>query len=155
MFSDSPKLADYFSSLARTVSDHSYRVAPDGSLNSELGFDHLASARDTQKYKKLLSESVRSNLVKLGNESETQNDDDRSTTGEEGLDTAVFPLLQLGQYGIDQEERATARLLEGLGREERLCLASGYFNLPPQYTSAVLQAAGNSSILAASPQVCL
>lgn len=68
-------------------------------------------------------------------------------------DTAVFPLLQMGQYGIRQDEEVTMRLLEGVKREEKLCLASGYFNLPPQYTRSLFQAAGDISILAASPEV--
>lgn len=72
---------------------------------------------------------------------------------EGGYDTVVFPLLQMGQYGIHQDEEVSTRLLEGVKRREMLCLASGYFNLPPQYTKALLQAAGDISILAASPEV--
>ena len=151
MFSDSPNLANHFSKLASTACAHSYNVASDGSLNPELGFDHLASARDARKYRKILSENIGKKLLTY------DNIDHQAVSagggGGEEYDTAVYPLLQMGQYGIRQEEEATTRLLEGVKREERLCLASGYFNLPPQYTRALLQAAGTSSILAASPQV--
>jgi CDP-diacylglycerol--glycerol-3-phosphate 3-phosphatidyltransferase len=148
MFSDSPNLADHFAELAGTISAHSYSVKPGMSMNPELGFDHLASTRNAQKYRKILSDKISKTLA-------IENSDNCSADGSDmgkGCDTAVFPLLQMGQYGIRQEEEVTTRLLEGVKREERLCLASGYFNLPPQYTRALLQAAGDISILAASPQ---
>ena len=150
MFSDSPNLADYFAELAGTVSAHSYNVEPDMRMRPELGFDHLASMRNAQKYRKILSDKISKTLT-------IENSDHNSAAADsgmgEGYDTAVFPLLQMGQYGIRQEEEATTRLLEGVRRGERLSLASGYFNLPPQYTRALLQAAGDISVLAASPQV--
>ena len=91
----------------------------------------------------------------VGNLLQSEGDTDwQSTQGQGGEgDTVVFPLLQMGLYGIHQEQEVTTRLLAGLGEGERLHLASGYFNLPPQYTSALLAAAGDVSVLAASPQV--
>lgn len=149
LFSDSPNLADYFSQLVQTVSSHSYLVAPDGSLHPELGFDHLTSTKNAPKYRSILSESVKKSLMMY----EYSDQSTEETEGEGGYDTAVFPLLQMGQYGIHQDEEVSTGLLEGVKRGERLCLASGYFNLPPQYTRALLQAAGDISILAASPEV--
>lgn len=121
-------------------------MSPDGSLHPQLGFDPLSSTENARKYRNILSESVKKSLVMNGCS-------DQPTEGEEGYDTAVFPLLQMGQYGIHQDEEVSTRLLEGVKRGERLCLASGYFNLPPQYTRALLQAVGDISILAASPEV--
>ena len=149
MFSDSPNLADHFAELAGTISAHSYNVEPDMSMNSELEFDHLASTKNARKYRKILSEKINKMLATANSEHNSAD----SSNVDEGYDTAVFPLLQMGQYGIQQEEEATTRLLEGVERGERLCLASGYFNLPPQYTRALLQAAGDILVLAASPQV--
>ena len=154
LFSDSKRLTDYFSDLAGTISSHSYCVAPDEELRPALDFDHLASKENSRKYRRLVSESVR-NLLRSG-----QNVNCQSSSGsevneveEEEGDTAVFPLLQMGMYGIQQEEEATSRLLTGVTAGERLCLASGYFNLPLRYTRALLGAEGEVSVLAASPQV--
>ena len=70
-------------------------------------------------------------------------------------DTLVYPLLQMGCYGIEQDEPVTENLLRQLDKDERLHLATGYFNLPTQYTNALLEARGSCRILAASPQVCV
>lgn len=127
-------------------------MAPDGSLHPELGFDHLTSTKNAQKYRSVLSESVKKSLM-ADDCSDQSTDDIDGGSIEGGYDTAVFPLLQMGQYGIHQDEEVSTRLLEGVKRGEKLCLASGYFNLPPQYTRALLQGAGDVSILAASPEV--
>ena len=150
LFSDSRKLADFFSELARTIAAVSYSVGSDESLRPALEFDHLSSTENSQRYRRIVSESVR----KLLRSDENINCQSYEGSGGNGEgDTVVFPLLQMGQYGVRQEEEATARLLAGLTTGERLCLASGYFNLPPRYTEALLGAGGEVSILAASPQV--
>lgn len=77
---------------------------------------------------------------------------DHLNLGEE-LDTAVFPLLQMGFCGVKQDETVTKGLLSRLGLGESLYLASGYFNLPPAYSRAILESKGMCNILAASPQV--
>ena len=154
-FSQSPKLTDYFSTLAQTIAAHSYTVQPDGALVPMLSFNHLSSDSAAQKYRKLFSNAIQQELIP-SDESEHLEAGLSSVEPQNvdpGFDTVVYPLLQMGYYGIHQEETATRKLLEGLGREERLRLASGYFNLPPQYTTALLQAEGSSSVLAASPQV--
>lgn len=154
-FSHSPELADYFSTLAQTIAAHSYTAQPNGVLAPALNFDHLSSAKAAQKYRKLFSSAIQQDLIPAGEVGHFQ-DGHLSVEPQDvgpGFDTVVYPLLQMGYYGIRQEEMATRKLLEELGREERLCIASGYFNLPPQYTTALLQAEGSCSILAASPQV--
>ena len=69
------------------------------------------------------------------------------------LDTIVFPLLQMGYYGIRQEEAVTREILVHVEEGEKVYLASGYFNLPPQYVQSLMQAKGEFDVLAASPQV--
>lgn len=156
LFSDSRNLTDYFSELARTIAAHSYSVSPPTSLTPTLGFDHVTSVKNSRKYTKIFSDNIKQ-LLKNFAKNDTDkplivdSDDGMEKRGE--WDTVVFPLLQMGQYGIRQEEEVTATLLERLRAEERLHLASGYFNLPPRYTQALLEAAGCVSILAASPQV--
>ena len=151
LFSHSTRLADYFSRVARTIADHSYSVGSDEELRPALEFDHLTSRANSVKYRRIVSDSVR-NLLSSDQSINCQSNS--GSGGNEEGDTAVFPLLQMGQYGIRQEEEATVRLLAGLSAGERLCIASGYFNLPPCYIQALLGAGGDVSVLAASPQVC-
>ena len=74
---------------------------------------------------------------------------------EEECDTVIFPLLQLGLYGISQDQLTTQELLRRVEPGERVFLASGYFNLPPLYLKAILSSRGEYCMLAASPQVSL
>ena len=78
---------------------------------------------------------------------------DKEAERDERLDTLVYPLVQMGYYGISQDEKVTERALSDTERTDQLYLASGYFNLPPQYTSAIFRGQGMCHILAASPQV--
>eukprot|EP00117_Sycon_ciliatum_P016253 scpid62027/ scgid4597/ CDP-diacylglycerol--glycerol-3-phosphate 3-phosphatidyltransferase, mitochondrial; Phosphatidylglycerophosphate synthase 1 len=72
-------------------------------------------------------------------------------------DTILYPLLQLGPAGIQDDETATRRLLEqSRSRGYGLRLASGYFNLTPEYSKSLLERGqdqtGFTEILLASPQ---
>ena len=74
-------------------------------------------------------------------------------SGHTGADTLVFPLVQMGQYGISQDEQVTRQLLGGVAEGERVCLATGYFNPPSEYVQAILNSRGQYRILAAAPEV--
>ena len=80
-----------------------------------------------------------------------------NTSGTESLlpdaDTLVFPLVQMGQYGIRQDEQVTQQLLGGVREGESVCLATGYFNPPSEYVQAILNSRGQYRILAAAPEV--
>lgn len=71
----------------------------------------------------------------------------------EEFDTVVYPLVQMGEYNMRQDEVVTAGLLSNASANERLCIASGYFNLPDVHKRALLDSKGHVSILASSPQV--
>lgn len=80
---------------------------------------------------------------------------DFESTGMESeeCDTIVYPLIQMGEYGIRQDEVVTQHLLANVDVDERLYLASGYFNLPDIYKTALLKSKGIITVLASSPQV--
>ena len=73
--------------------------------------------------------------------------------GSPSLDTVVYPLVQMGYYGVHQDELVTKRVLSRVNRTDHVHLASGYFNLPPQYIEAIFRGQGTCHVLAASPQV--
>ena len=75
------------------------------------------------------------------------------TDSHANTDTIVFPLVQMGDYNIKQDEVVTQELLSDVKSSERIYLSSGYFNLPPQYMEAILKNEGQCHILASSPQV--
>lgn len=72
-----------------------------------------------------------------------------------GDDVLVFPVLQAGQLGIREEERAVGALFGagGLGGEGEMQLTSGYFALPARYQAALVGARVPVRVLCAAPEV--
>ncbi len=70
-------------------------------------------------------------------------------------DTYIFPLIQMAPYNIRQDEQVITKLLSMLNESDRVYLASGYFNLPSQYLSAIINNKGICAVLAASPKVSM
>ena len=86
-------------------------------------------------------------------DSHANTDSATRTDSNANTDTIVFPLVQMGDYNIKQDEVVTRELLSDVKSNERIYLSSGYFNLPPQYMEAILKNEGECRILASSPQV--
>ena len=145
LFRDCKKLANFFSDVISITMAHSYTLDSQGSTQppSAISFDPLSSVETANAFKI----SLRQAMTRL-----TQPTSEHLDLSSE-LDTIVYPLLQMGFCGIRQDETATQRLLSGLGEGEELYLSSGYFNLPPTYSRAILHSQGSCNILAASPQV--
>ncbi len=156
-FKNCPQLTDYFAELVTTTCSHSFTLKPHGTTEapSSVATDPLSSRQAAQVFRTSLNRAI-SDLI----QKQHPMDKDIVCGGEglnvkEGLDTAVFPLVQMGYYNIRQDEEMTEELFEGLSDGDRLCLASGYFNLPPRYVEALLEGKGEYHILAASPQVSM
>ncbi|PSR77599.1 hypothetical protein PHLCEN_2v7789 [Hermanssonia centrifuga] len=74
-------------------------------------------------------------------------------------DTLVFPLIQAGQFGIREEERAMNALFNELSSSKSsqsggplIDLTSGYFGLYKNYRDLVLKSEASCRIIAASPK---
>ena len=129
---------------------HSFTLNADGSTTrpSALDVDPLESRKTEKMFKASLSKSIRKLMETRPSTSKLSPE---SLSPE--LDTVVCPLVQMGFCGIRQDESVTLELLKSLRKEDSLYLASGYFNLPPPYSGALLGSQGICNILAASPQV--
>ena len=144
MFQNSPSLADHFSSLADILCNHSFQIDSNDTphVPTATNTNPLSSSKAAAAYKQSLYNSV-TELI--------------NTSGTESLlpdaDTLVFPLVQMGQYGIRQDEQVTQQLLGGVREGESVCLATGYFNPPSEYVQAILNSRGQYRILAAAPEV--
>lgn len=69
-------------------------------------------------------------------------------------DTWVFPLIQMGEYEIRQDERVTQGLLGSAPPDSLIRLATGYFNLTGEYADTLLKdCKANISLLMAHPNV--
>ena len=143
VFKNCRQVADYFAAVIHCVAGHSFTLNDRGSTEkpSAITEDPLASKQAARKFRTSLKQAVEEITLDRFSDAAIEND------------TTVYPLIQMGYYDIRQDELVSQKLLEELKRGERLFLASGYFNLPPQYINAILGAGGKCEILAASPQV--
>lgn len=70
------------------------------------------------------------------------------------IDTWLFPLIQMGPFGICDDEHVTKKLLCQAEENDKIFLASGYFNLTEEYMANILnESKAQYKILTASPQV--
>ena len=150
LFENCPELTDFFADLVNCVADHSFSLQQDGSARHPraCSSDPLFSRRTAKQFKTSLASAVKE-LIQPFDKEHT------SEEANENLDTVVYPLVQMGYYGICQDELATQRLLSHISETDEVHLASGYFNLPPQYVDAIFRGKGRCHVLAASPQVSL
>ena len=150
LFENCPQLTDFFAELLSRVASHSFTLERDGSMRppTALPYNPLSSWRKAQKFRTSLSSVVNELISAKPSDKVTESKEAR-----EGLDTVVYPLVQMGYYGICQDELVTQRVLSSVESTDELHLASGYFNLPPQYINAIFTGKGMCSVLAASPQV--
>ncbi|XP_038212304.1 CDP-diacylglycerol--glycerol-3-phosphate 3-phosphatidyltransferase, mitochondrial isoform X1 [Zerene cesonia] len=67
-------------------------------------------------------------------------------------DTWIFPLIQMGEFNINQDEEATCKIMETVPEGSHLRLATGYFNLTEKYAKILLKhCKANISLLMAHP----
>ena len=156
-FQESSELADFFSAVLETVCRHSFTLEPDSTITPPpIGIHPLKSSTSSAEFKQSLRTAVEGLVYPPS--SEMVPVDTQTSISKRGgplYDTVVYPLVQMGQVGVLQDQRATERLLHSLEADSTTYLASGYFNMPASYTDIVLQSPGRWNILAASPQVSL
>ena len=145
-FSNCPQLADFMATLVETVSSFSFKARANCSTESPVAAKNPLTSKRASKAFRTTFRSVMAGLTSPSTPSAQE------VQSGNHLDTVVYPLLQMGQYGISQDAIVTRRILAQLREEEKLFLTSGYFNLPPEYIQAILSSKGQCSVLGASPQ---
>lgn len=81
----------------------------------------------------------------------------RSSVAEgQKVDTLIYPLVQMGPFGIRHDEIVTKALFEKAPSNTAILLASGYFNLTTHYMQSIVSSCkAHFDILTAAPQVTL
>lgn len=153
LFKDCKELADFFADVVNATLSHSFTLNQDGSTTvpSALPFNPLSSRRAAGAFKASLSKAI--GQLTMPRQTPASVLTRESSSSE--LDTVVCPLIQMGFCGIRQDEIATEKLLSSVDGDDSLYLASGYFNLPPVYSNAILRAKGDYKIIAAAPQASI
>ena len=156
IFKSCANFADKMASLHHIISQHSFVMKADGSIDTPPATptNPLHSRHNAMHFKVSFQEAIQ-NAIKTHSEPsnmmETDSHSDMDMRTE--YDTVVFPLIQMGQYNIKQDEQVTQKILADVKLNEHVYLASGYFNLPQVYSEAIINSSGLYNILASSPQV--
>lgn len=70
------------------------------------------------------------------------------------LDTYIFPLVQMGQLGIEHDRLITNRILADALHGTEIKFATGYFNLTDEYVKTLIHhSKAHCDILMAHPKV--
>ncbi|KAK3089168.1 hypothetical protein FSP39_001412, partial [Pinctada imbricata] len=148
LFKDCAELADFFTNVVKTVGKFSFLLKPDDTTCLYPGWN--AHPYDDEDNGKTYIEKARQEVLNF-----LQSVKSSSTTiTNSDLDTCVYPLIQMGPFGIDSDEKCMKRLFHSTPEGDTVYLASGYFNLTEQYKNIIVhESEANYKILSASPQV--
>ncbi|XP_053607980.1 CDP-diacylglycerol--glycerol-3-phosphate 3-phosphatidyltransferase, mitochondrial [Plodia interpunctella] len=133
-----PDLANFYCELIDAVSVYSKKCTKDGTICN--------SQYSKQQMVKEMNKVVSNHIEKWTAAQEVK------FRADGHADTWIFPLIQMGEFNITQDEQVTKRLLESAPPNSKLKLATGYFNLTDQYANTLLKdCKGNISLLMAHP----
>ncbi|XP_052740307.1 CDP-diacylglycerol--glycerol-3-phosphate 3-phosphatidyltransferase, mitochondrial isoform X2 [Bicyclus anynana] len=112
--------------------------------------DNQIISKDRKLIVKELSQNI-TNIIERWKELQSTKISSLDQSSEKN-DTWVFPLLQMGEFNITQDEQATCRILSSVPRGSYFRLATGYFNLTENYAKILLKDCKASiSLLMAHP----
>lgn len=164
-FSSQPRLAQYCLGFLQASSDFSYKLA--SASTAQEGYTLLWEDGQTHphhienKAGRILA--TYQDSYRLGSACQLGYLDEADASDRH--DVLVFPIIQAGQFGVREEERALAMLFSHLSRPAHsasghnndcydgplMDLTSGYFGLYRDYRDMVLQSNLRCRIIAASP----
>jgi CDP-diacylglycerol--glycerol-3-phosphate 3-phosphatidyltransferase len=148
-----PKLTHYYQDLLKVVGSFSYQLTHDVQLTLP------NSTADPVRQSSLFKQQARERLLAFINKYKEQHDDVKG-------DTVVLPVIQMGPFGIRQDEKLTLALLEIAHRHGvansadrqlwwTIHLTSGYFNFTDRYKQFILNTRAKFKFLTASPEVTI
>ncbi|XP_068631863.1 CDP-diacylglycerol--glycerol-3-phosphate 3-phosphatidyltransferase, mitochondrial [Battus philenor] len=105
-----------------------------------------------QNSKWTVVKDVNNNISKLIEKWKIKQKNKLAHSAEDATDTWVFPLVQMGEFDITQDEYATSKILASAPKGSYIHLATGYFNLTENYSNTLLKTCkANISLLMAHP----
>eukprot|EP00041_Stephanoeca_diplocostata_P033076 m.1082685 g.1082685 ORF g.1082685 m.1082685 type:complete len:535 (-) comp24267_c0_seq14:2184-3788(-) len=143
-------VCDFFEDLVETVGSMSSTLTRSGAIEPHPCHAHARQfvSEAHSKVEALLDRHGDSSL----DQSQYSGREDCVSSDDNPTDTLVYPLLQMGAWGITHDQTATIELIRTMDPGSHAWLATGYFNLIPAYSRAILDSKAAFSILTASPQ---
>ncbi|XP_069124368.1 CDP-diacylglycerol--glycerol-3-phosphate 3-phosphatidyltransferase, mitochondrial-like isoform X2 [Argopecten irradians] len=146
LFNECTEMADFFSSLVKGVAASSFVLHSDNTftLSPHCKAHPFDDKDDGEGYKK----EARQRILDIVKE-----EMDKGQQSRDGVDTWVYPLVQMGPFGIQLDEQVMKHMFRKAKEDEKLLLASGYFNLTEDYMKIILQETdAQFNILMSSPE---
>ncbi|KAL8604484.1 hypothetical protein ACOMHN_015768 [Nucella lapillus] len=168
LFNDCKDMADFFDELVKTVASFSFQLQKDDSLQLHSTWETHPFRGRRNYFKWEAKERVESLLrsqtemqksalrVRALNRPSKREETASSPPSTDSLkaDTWVYPLVQMGPFGVYNDEDATLRLLREASRCDEVLLASGYFNLTDHYMAVILrESLAKYRLMMAAPEV--
>ncbi|KAG2216276.1 hypothetical protein INT45_006190, partial [Circinella minor] len=154
IFDKNPTLTTYYHDLLNTVRSFSYQlqIGMNELVPYQLKMEHgtLDPVIESRGFKK----QVHDRLVRFIQKYKQGTQEEEEKREIEGSDTVVLPVIQMGPFGIRQDEKTTLRLLE-IAHENKdwtIDLTSGYFNFTDRYKAFMLRTQARFRFLTASPE---
>ena len=145
VFDDAPELADYFQQLIGAVASFSFRLRRDGDVRLAAGCPECPVSGDFERF----AAFARSKIEPIIYPQQQQHGGGDAVTSS---DTLVYPSVQIGCLGLQQDERFTSAMLREFRRGHKVAFTSGYFNITEQYAEAVAASEADFDIVIASPE---
>ncbi|CAB3396742.1 unnamed protein product [Caenorhabditis bovis] len=144
IFENSPEITNFFCDIVQAVGSSSFVLNEDGTIDIHEKCDVHPYLGDTETYKKMLALRV-NNVI-----SEYQKEFAGKFNEEE---TMVYPVIQMGNIGINQEFELVKKVLAQKGTDWHITMASGYFNCIEDYEKVMFEEANYTlDIITASPK---
>ncbi|XP_033732147.1 CDP-diacylglycerol--glycerol-3-phosphate 3-phosphatidyltransferase, mitochondrial-like [Pecten maximus] len=146
LFNDCTEMANFFSTLVKGVTASSFVLHFDNTvtLSPHCDAHPFDDKDDGEGYKK----EARQRILDI-----VRDEMSKAHLPRDDVDTWVYPLIQMGPLGIQNDEQVMKRMLRKARKEEKLLLASGYFNLTDDYMQIILQETdAQFKILMSSPE---
>ncbi|KAJ8728227.1 hypothetical protein PYW08_016612 [Mythimna loreyi] len=136
-------LANFYSELIDEVSNFSKRSTKNGIKERKYASKELFIQDMRKQVNAFMAKWQAQQMSKLTNLEDTE---------ETVKDTWIFPLIQMGEFGITQDEQVTKKLIASVPEGSILRLATGYFNLTDEYAKTLLEdCKADISLLMAHP----
>ncbi|CAH1971801.1 unnamed protein product [Acanthoscelides obtectus] len=138
------RLSDFYCGLVNRVQKFSLKMNKDNHLSLDSDWKILPYQGNKFEFIEKSADIIEQYMVENIQENAHK---------EEGFDTWMFPMVQMGQLGIEQDAQITDKILADTPPNSRLKIATGYFNLTNQFTNTIIRKSkAQCDILMAHPK---
>ena len=153
VFKDCKELCDYFDELVQTISTFSFQLSPEDETSMRQDFPFHPYESNKTDYNNAAGKLISNFMAKHAERNSFTPDKIIELMDSGGVeDTLVFPLLQMREMGVHQDEEVTYNMISSAPACTNLLLATAYFNLTDRYWDAVVANACENRLVMAHPK---